>query len=356
MEFMTLNLRCLSAGLTVLGVSGLLQTSAQTAPLAERLAQLPFKLVYETYQNNNWELFVMNPDGSGKANLTQTPDQHEMYPQVSPDGSRICFVSDQGQGRDTVRSVCLMDIRGRHRVTVARHARQPFWHPNGKTIAYLPQEYPKFNIADYFTKGLVYYDLATGQTRPHPHAAKLHHLYNPSFAPNGKWIVATVHSGMGFSHANLLIAAEGPRVIDLGLGGCRPCISPDGTMIAWGEGDHKIAVVEIDLDAPEPHPGARRFAIVDAREKTYHVDWAPDSAWLSLSRGVSSEGDPSKPGTHQAACEIVGVYAAGWDILAVPLGARGSTVDLRQNGQNTFLNLTGNGASNKESDWFKPPQ
>jgi Tol biopolymer transport system component len=351
---MILNLRTLTVVWGIVLLFGILEIPGQTAPLSERLSQLPFKLVCETYQNNNWELFIMNADGSERRNLTRTPDHHEMYPQVSPDGTKICFVSDQGQGRKTVRSICLMDLDGGNRATIADHARQPFWHPNSKVIAYLPQEYPKFHIADYFTKGLVYYDVSSGTTRPHPNAGKLHHLYNPCFAPNGKWIAATVHAGMGHKHANLLIEADGSRIINLGIGGCRPCLSPDGTMIAWGEGDHKIAVAEIDLDAPEPRIGARRFAIVDAKEKTYHVDWAPDSAWLSLSRGPSSEGDPAKPGTHQFACEVVGVYAAGWDILVVPLGDKGKTADLRNNYKGKYLNLTANQASNKESDWFHP--
>ena len=52
----------------------------------------------------------------------------------------------------------------------------------------MPQEFKKFNIVDYFTKGLTYYDVATGQQRPHLNNDALHHLYNPSFSANGKWI------------------------------------------------------------------------------------------------------------------------------------------------------------------------
>ena len=39
----------------------------------DRLTTLPFKIAYETYVDNNWEIFVMNPDGSGQVNLTNTP-------------------------------------------------------------------------------------------------------------------------------------------------------------------------------------------------------------------------------------------------------------------------------------------
>ena len=32
------------------------------APFRERLSRLPFKIAYETYVNDNWEIFVMNAD------------------------------------------------------------------------------------------------------------------------------------------------------------------------------------------------------------------------------------------------------------------------------------------------------
>ena len=283
--------------------------------LRQELATLPYQIVYESYDGDNWELFVMDADGSGKKNLTNTKDSHETYPQASPDGSKICFISDVGSGRDVVRSVCVMNADGSDRKTVAEHARQPFWSRDSKTIGFLPQEFEKFNVVDYFTKGMQYYDVESGTQRPHPNAAKLHHLYNPSFAGNSKWIASTVHAGMGYNHAILLIEAEGERIFDLGVHGCRPCLSPDGKKIAWGDSDHKIAVAELSVEDSEPKIGRRLFEIVHPTDKIYHVDWAPDSRHLSFSRGVPSQGDISKPGTHEAACEIVSgrlVTSAAW--------------------------------------------
>ena len=57
--------------------------------------------------------------------------------------------------------------------------------------------------------------------------------------------------------------------------------------------------------------------IKDEQNKIYHVDWSPDSQFLAFSRGPDSGGDPTKPGTHQAAAEIHGVYAKGWNICVV---------------------------------------
>jgi Tol biopolymer transport system component len=318
--------------------------------LRDELKGVPFKIAYETYLDNNWEIFVMNADGSGQINLTKTPNVHEHYPQVSPDGTKICYSVDTGEGRETVRSLWVMDTDGKNRRKLVDNAREPFWAPDSRVIGFLPQEYPKFNVIDYYTKGMNFYHLDTGKIEEHPNSAKLHHLYNPSFAPNGKWIAATVHAGMGYSHAILLIERDGDRILNLNIPGCRPCISPDGKQIAWGPGDHEIAAAPLDTDSENPKVGERRVRIKDEKDKIYHVDWSPDSKFLSISRGPEGEGDLSKPGTFRAACEIVGIYADGWNIIAVP--ARDGVVDLQKAGDAEFTTLTTNGASNKESDWF----
>jgi hypothetical protein len=323
-------------------------------PLRQRLKALPFKIVWECYVNDNWELFVMNADGSGAMNLTQTPKVHEHYPQVSPDGTKICFTVDEGEDRDTVRSLWVMDVDGRNRRKIADRAREPFWAPDSKTLGYLPQEYTKFSVTDFGTKGMVLYDLTTGRGTPHPNSAKLHHLYNPSFARNGKWIASTVHAGMGVSHGILLIEAHGDRIINLKIPGCRPCLSPDCRQIAWGAGDHELAVAPLDLDAKEPSVGPWKLHIKDDKSrKIYHIDWSPDSRLVAFSRGPESEGDLSKPGTFHAACEMVGVYAKDWNICVVPADRTG-TIDLTKAGEADFVQLTVNGASNKEPAWFLP--
>lgn len=324
-----------------------------SVPLASGLKALPYRIAFETYTNNNWEIFVMNADGSNPLNLTATPDQHEHYPQVSPDGRRICYSVDAGEGRETVRSLYVMDISGANRRKLADHAREPFWSPDSQVIGFLPQEFPKFAVIDYSTKGMSFYHLQTGKVEPHLNSANLHHLYNPSYSRNGKWIVATVHGGMGYGHAILAIEAAGSRIVDLKIPGCRPCLSPDGKQIAWGSGDHELVAAPIDLESDHPTVGAWRLRIRDKTNETYHVDWSPDSRFLSFSRGPATKGDPSKPGTFLSACEIVGVYAPGWDLFAVS-AERDGILNLNEATEAEVATLTRNGSSNKESAWFQP--
>jgi len=326
---------------------------AQTA-FRDKLKASPFKIAHECYVNDNWEIFVMNADGSAPVNLTNTPKEHEHYPLVSPDGTKICFSVDRGEGRETTRSLWVMDVDGKNRKKLVDGAREPFWGPDSKTIGFLPQEYPKFNVIDYSTKGMSFYDLTSGKVEPHPNSAKLHHLYNPSYSRNGKWVVATVHAGMGVSHGIMLIERHGDKIINLKIPGCRPCFSPDGKQIAWGAHDEEIAVAPINLDANEPVIGKWRLHITCAKPtKIYHVDWSPDSRFLCFSRGPDGQGDPNKPGTFQAACEIVGVYAPGWDLCAIPADREG-VLDIDKAADADFTVLTTNGNSNKEPAWFLP--
>ncbi|MBT5064039.1 MAG: hypothetical protein HOM65_16525, partial [Verrucomicrobia bacterium] len=59
--------------------------------------------------------------------------------------------------------------------------------------------------------------------------------------------------------------------------------------------------------------------------------------------------------THQSACEIVGVYAKDWNLITVPLD-QGPEIDLSKASADQFHQITQDGSSNKESDWFTSAQ
>ena len=316
------------------------------------LSAYPYKLTCEGYENGNWDIFIMNADGSNLMNLTNTPDVHELYPQVSPNGKMIAFVSDKGTNRKKIRSVWIMDIDGKNRIKVADYARQPFWKPDSKTLGYLPQEYKKFSPKDFSTKGMVFYNLETKTKKMHPNAKKLAHLYNPGFSPNGKWIVATVHAGMGFKHADIFIEADGDKIINTKVHGCRPSFSPDGKYLGWGATDHMIEVATINWSSGQPSLGPVVFKLIDKKNKIYHTEWAPNGQWLTFSRGQKGGGDRSKPGTCMTAREVVGVYATGWNIFTVKI-IKGGSIDLNDaSKKDLYLKVTTKGASYKEPDWI----
>lgn len=93
------------------------------------------KIVFHSSEGGkNSQIFVMNPDGTGREQLTDNAFSN-VAPEISPDGSQIVFVSD----RDGRNHIYLMDIDGRHqhRLTEAPEEEgEPTWAPSGDRIYY----------------------------------------------------------------------------------------------------------------------------------------------------------------------------------------------------------------------------
>jgi len=297
------------------------------------LREIDYKIVYETFRKTNgrenWELYLINADGSNPVNLTNTPDADEMYPHASPDGTKVCCVADEIVNKKKVRNVYWMNIDGTGRTKVADNARQPCWGPDGKTIAYLPGEFDRYNIKDYATKGLFFYDLQTRKHREHRNK-NLYHLYNICWSPDGRWFLATVHGGMDFKHAILAFKADGTNIYDLtkfGVTGCRAEFGPDCKKITWGLTDWDLCTADIEMASGEPQvTNVRRVVKCKKEYEVYHTDFSPDGKYLTFSSGPE-------------AVEMVGGKAPGWNICVTD-----------QTGK--WVVITADGNHNKEPDWI----
>ncbi|NQT84404.1 PD40 domain-containing protein [bacterium] len=312
--------------------------SPEEAKLRAELRRTPFKMIYETNRDGNWELYVMNPDGSGQVNLTQTSDLDEMYPHASPDGKRICFVQDSWKntpvGKRKVRSVYFMNIDGSGRTLVCERARQPCWSPDSAKIAFSKAESRRYTTTDFATVGIFIYDIRTKKTTEVPNR-NIRHLYNTAWSPDGKWFAATIHKAMGFGHAILAINRGNGRIFPLDAGGCRPDWSPDGKRLTWGVDDFNILVAEFDPSkcrkgAPMPVPLPNKRTVITSKDKshkvkTYHSDWSPDGNYIAFSYGTGKE--------------QVGETGV-WDIYVA-----------RSSG-GPWLRLTAGAGAKKEPDWI----
>jgi len=308
--------------------------------LLDELKAVPHQILFERYENSNWELFVMNADGANVRNLTQTPDVHELYPQASPDGTKICFLADVERDGDTIRSVYYMNADGSGRTLVAEKVRQPCWGPGGSRIAFLKQEFDQFKVADYASKGLWLYDLESGRIAEHPNK-EIHHLYNICWSANGRWFVSTVHAGMGFKHGILAIEADGLSVFDLGIPGCRPCLSADSNRVTWSPGDHTINAADVDLAGAKPTVSNLHTVHHEQELHTYHPDFSPCGKYITFSVGPGGRVQADGPGTHTNVAEMVGVHGP-WDLYVKRASGEGEAVQLTHDP----------GKSNKESEWL----
>jgi Tol biopolymer transport system component len=330
--------------LTLLGeVSSVLAEQPQDAKAKALLAELKackYKIIYETYRENNWEIFRVDADGANPVNLTGTPDINEMYPHASPDGTKICFVADVKEGGSTSRNVYTMNIDGTGRKLAVRNGRDPCWNHDGSAIVCLGGEISQPDGKTYASRTIVFYDLKTGQFREHPNKA-LEGLYAICCSADGNWILSSVHGAMGFSHAIVAIQANGTGLVDLKLLGCRPDVSPDGKKVANGSTDFSVTQSDLDLTGPKPKAKRQRSIMTSTRPNwVYHADWSPDGHYVVFSRGPKGE----RKSLRNQAPEAVGSLAPGWNICVA---------DATQ--KNRWVAITFDGNSNKEPDWVPLP-
>jgi Tol biopolymer transport system component len=117
------------------------------------------KIAYESVVLGSHEIFVMNADGTGQTNLTQSPGHDEMWPSWSPDGTKIAFQSDAGEGGNLDIFVMNADGSGMTRLTTSsEYDVAPVWSPDGAKIAFQSNRDGNDDIYVMNTDG-------TGQTR-----------------------------------------------------------------------------------------------------------------------------------------------------------------------------------------------
>ncbi len=130
-------------------------------------------------RTSNMEIFAVSRSGGTPRQLTRS-SRIDTNPECSPDGKRIAFTSS----RSGTPQIYLMGIDGAdlQRVTFeGRYNEGASWHPDGSRVVYSRRA----DRGDRHNIAVV--DLVTGQdqlltTGPGSHE-------NPSFSPNGEWII-----------------------------------------------------------------------------------------------------------------------------------------------------------------------
>ena len=132
------------------------------------------KMAFQSKRDGNFEIYVMNADGSKQVNLTNRSEDDEL-PQWSPTGAEIAFCRTGSRGTDIF--VMTADGTGQENLThnPAQHVRSIAWSPDGSRIAF----------ASYLGEGLleVFVMNADGSAQ-----VKLTSGMSPVWSPDGKKI------------------------------------------------------------------------------------------------------------------------------------------------------------------------
>jgi Tol biopolymer transport system component len=131
------------------------------------------QIAFQSNRDGDYEIFVMDADGGGQTQLTSDPAA-DLHPAWSPDGSKIAFTSN----RDGDYEIFVMNADGTGQTQITSNAASdaaPAWSPNGNKIAFMSDRDGNFEIYVMNAKG-------SGQTSlTNSAAAEL----EPTWSPDG---------------------------------------------------------------------------------------------------------------------------------------------------------------------------
>ncbi len=128
----------------VIVFSGKAYTKQQTSNFPK--SYKGYKILGETMPKGNWDIYVMNFDGSNKVNLTNTPyGFFERYAKWSPDGKKIIYITDTPRGSrkeqpEYAGEIWIMNADGAEKKNLTNNPAvdsSPSWSPDGKKIVFV---------------------------------------------------------------------------------------------------------------------------------------------------------------------------------------------------------------------------
>ncbi|MBI1925878.1 PD40 domain-containing protein [Candidatus Poribacteria bacterium] len=235
-------------------VMRLVLTSPGLAQLAET------KIAFTSNRDSNYEIYVMNSDGTNPKNLTHHPADDTM-PAWSPDGRKIAFRSN----RDGNYEIYVMNADGTHPLRLTNHPAldmYPAWSPDGSQIAFDSSRSGDAEI----------YVMNTDGTNP----VQLTHSplsdSFPSWSPDGRKIAFASWRGEG-SGDIYVMDADGKNPVQLTDDPDTedaPAWSPDGRFIAFRHLGRGIFVI---------NPNGRNLRNLAAGPR-WMPRWSPDGTRL----------------------------------------------------------------------------
>ena len=164
----------------------LLMLNLSVFPIFAKAPTTP-KILFSSSRDGNWEVYMMNSDGSEQVNLTQHPDG-DRGAVWSPTGEQILFTSDRR--RKHVWDLYLMDADGSNvrrvfKKKVEGWRDNPAWFPDGKRFAY------NYTDRDRGKYGLYLGTFGEEDVEPLPYGQ------SPAWSPDGSEIACIVSHQFG---------------------------------------------------------------------------------------------------------------------------------------------------------------
>ncbi|HSW00803.1 MAG TPA: hypothetical protein VLI39_11565 [Sedimentisphaerales bacterium] len=241
-------------------------------------------------EHGTWDLFLMQPDGSERRKITNTPDFEEGGPRFSPDGKRLLY---RRFAKGTVinhdlwgfqGNLMISDPDGSNPVQVGGDREFPWasWSPDGKQIACLTQK--GIQIVDLETKKII---------RELPRKGIYQQLF---WSPDGQWFCGVANARIMWTVVRMN-AQTGDLNIVQEFQSCTPDWFPDSRHIIYPSrpaGQNGYGFTQLWMS-----DGDGKEARMIYGQDGYHIyggALSPDGRYVLFTRCVEDGGGSEKSG------------------------------------------------------------
>jgi Tol biopolymer transport system component len=227
------------------------------------------KIVFD----RDWDIWIMDDDGTNQMNLTNTPGVYEGKASFSPDGTQIAYgsgrylytMNSDGTGKTLI-------YTSPYSIADVSQIEAPAWSPDGSKLVFRDGQYNLFDLYLISTDGSGLQNL-TGD-----------HMHNQfaSWSPDGSQIVYTRRDVAGSSYSTKIwrMDADGSNKVQLTFGGSSsnysvydyPDWSPDGTKILYVNNYFDLYLMNPD--------GSNQAVIMVTPQIEYSPSWSPDGSQI----------------------------------------------------------------------------
>ncbi len=306
------------AGLTFVVCALLSRCGRSTAPpkadpraaeLASEVKNVGWIAFGARSEKGDWDLYIMRPDGSGRRNLTNTPQYNEAAPRFSPDGRQLLFRRlrrDQtidGNRYGAQGQLVIAASDGTRAEAIGGEGEYPWasWGPDGRHIACLSP------------KGISIVDLATRKTlRMLDRKGIFQQL---SWSPDGRWFAGVANVGEVWTIVRMN-AETGELNAVHEYQNCTPHWFADSQRLLFsyrpaGQENENKGAGWTQLYAANADGSNAALVYGEDGVHVYGNMPSPDGRYVVFTRSVEEDGDPHRNGSPLAIMRLGDAPAIG---------------------------------------------
>lgn len=220
------------------------------------------RVAYQTYLNNQWDIYLSKPNGAGQVRLT-SDGASGVYPSLARGGNRVAFASNRNGNYD----IFGVNADGSGLTTLAESPATdtyPVWSPDAGRIAFQSNRSGNYEV----------YVMNANGSNPVQLTNSSAYDGEPTWSPDGSQIAfVSNRSGM---YEIWLMNADGSNLRQLTSYSttATPAWSPRGDKIVYANdrnqsGYYQLWMINVDGSAPK---ALREYSYPAAQ---HHDDWAP---------------------------------------------------------------------------------